>query len=82
MSGEVVHLAGREGGARDETILGFVAREGAVTTYSVSCRFGLTLGEARKRLKRLEAGGLLLSRKENFSYCAMYVWSATEKPAR
>jgi len=79
MSATVVRLTGRKEGVQDETILEFVAREKAVSTYSVGCRFGLYITDARKQLKRLEAEGLVQSRREIFDYCAMYGWSVTEK---
>lgn len=62
-----------------ETVLEFMSREGAVSTWSLSTRFGLDMMDTRKMMNRLRRQGLVESRREIFDYCAMNGWRLTEK---
>jgi len=62
-----------------ETLLQFLEREGPVSTYSASSRFGLTLSDTRKALNALVRQGTVEKNLQRFTspHCAMYGWRLT-----
>lgn len=57
-----------------ETVLEFIAREGAVTTYAVATRFGWDMRRALDELNKLHRQGAVTKHLEPTHYCRMNGW--------
>ena len=81
MSAEIINLhnAADDGsGLFAESLLAFIAREGAVTTYAVSTRFGGDTREAKRELDKLRKAGLIEATREIIDWGAINGWRITD----
>ncbi len=65
------------GGPAGETLLGFIARQGCVTTWEVANRFGWDMREALQTLNHFRRIGKLTSTRTTVEWGAMNEWRCT-----